>query len=279
MYNSLIALGAAVVAFALGFWAAGWIAGILPALLAFGVVWALLARRTGRQVQALQPKIMEAMQNQRFDEARAIVQGAMELGKWQFLVREQLEMMLGNFDYLEGAMAKMQRQITASQQHLAAARGHFEQACPKGWRGQLLGWQGRAMLACVLHRQGDNAGALEQLKTASMAQGALAGKPDPIFWGLYAWMLNEQHKRDEALQVVGKGLVDHPKAKGLLEMQEAFTNRKRPSMLVWGEAWYQFFPEAMAEDPKIIELARAQQARQQPGGGPRPPKTWPQPRR
>jgi hypothetical protein len=280
VYNTLAAAGIAVVAFVLGFLAAGWIAGIVPAILAFGIAWALLARRSMRAIQVLQPKLAEAMQQQQFDEARRLLEGALPVGKWQFLVTEQIHLQLGSIDYLQAAMLKMQRQITASQTALANARGHFVIASPARWWAGLLGWQGRAMLACVLYRQGDTAAGIEQLKLGAKAQGALVGKPDPMFWGLYAWMLNEAHKRDEALQVVAKGLQDHPKAKGLVEMQEAMSNRKRPSMMVWGESWYQFFPEAMADDPKVIELARAQaQRQQQQGHRPPPPRALPKPRR
>lgn len=272
MYNTLIALGAGLVAYLLGWLLAGWIAGFLPAILAISVVWALLARRSGQSLQALMTKAMEAMQNQKTDEARALLESGFALAKWQFLVEEQIHTQLGSIDYLEAAMLNLQRQPTTSKAALGRAREHFEKAAVGGWKSYLLGWQPRALFAVTLHRSGEPARALEVCATV-----AKTGRTDPLFWGLYVWLLLEAQKRDEALAAVGEGLKEHAKAQPLIEIQAALTNRKRPDMKVFGEAWYQFFPEEMVHDPKVIELARAQQERTQKKAPSQ--KTWPQPRR
>lgn len=271
MYNSLIALGIAILTFLLGYLVAGWIAGVLPALLALGLAWFLLARRTGQQLQPIMAQAQVLAQEQKLVEARQLIETAAPLGKWQFLVDEQLHTQLGALWYLEAVMAIMQQQKTAAKAPLEKAREHFEKAAPGGWRSYLLGWQPSAMLATVKYRQGDADGALKLLEAAS--SGA---RTEPVFWALYAWMLNEQKKRDEALVVLGRGLKAHEKNGPLGEMRDALANKKRPNMIVFGEAWYQFFPEAMRDDPKVIELAQAQQARQQRRQS---PKTWPAPRR
>lgn len=276
MYNSLIALGIALVTFLLGFLAAGWVAGILPALLAGGVAWALLARRTGRQLEPLMRLAGEQAQAQKLDEAKATLESALPLADWQFLVKEQVHTQLGSLAYLQAVMLIVQQQKTQAPPVLQKAREHFEIASPSGWRSYLLGWQPRAMLACVLHRQGDTEGAIKLCESA-----ARSPRTEAVFWGLYAWLLNEQKRRDEALVVLAQGLKEHAGSKPLTEMRDALSNKKRPEMIVFGEVWYQFFPEDMRYDPKVIELARAQQQRQFEGQqrrGP-PPKTWPQPRR
>lgn len=275
MYNTLIALGAAAVTYLLSSLVAGWIAGFLPAVLVLGIVWFLLARRTGQRVQAVMATAMEHAQAQRMDDARRVLTEAMPLGQWQYLVTEQIELQLGSLDYLEAAGLGLQKQVTASKAAFANAKAHFEVAAKGGWRRLLLGWQPTAMLACSLHREGRSDDALKLLATAS------TGRTDPVFWGLYAWMLNENRRRDEALQVLGRGLKEHAKSPPLLTMQEALSNKKRPDMMPFGEQWYAFFPEDMRNDPKVIELAKAQQARQQAQAPRRPPpgKTWPQPRR
>jgi len=259
MYNLLIAIGSAIVAFFLGFLAAGWIAGFVPALLALVVVYALLARRTGRQVEAIFAKVIEPMQAGRMDEVRAILQSALPLGKWQFLVAEQVNSQLGQLDYMEGVGLKMGRQITASNERLARARPLLEKAWSRDWRA-------KATLALIHHREHRVEEALSCLKGVESS-----GKSETLYWAVYAWILNEAKRRDEALQVLGKGLKELPKSKGLLALQEALSNRKRPPMAELGEAWYAFVPEDIPQE-KREEMARARM-------GQRSPKTFPMPRR
>lgn len=275
MYNFLIAQGIAVVAFLLGLWAGGWVAGLVPALFAFTLAFFLLMRRSGRQLQPLLMQAQAEAQNQQFDAARATLRTALPLGKWQFLVEEQVHMQLGALDYLQAVMLTMQRQQGAAAAPLQSAREHLEKASPSGWRSWLLGWQPRAMLACVRWRQGDQDGAVKLL-----ADTAGAPRTEPVFWALYAWMLNELKRREEALGVLATGLKNHANNGPLTEMRDALANKKRPKMIAFGEGWYQFFPEAMADDPKVIELARAQQERQlQQQRRPANNYSWPQPRR
>src|SRR5687768_15299405 len=109
MYNTLIALGAALVAYVLGYLVAGWAAGFIPALLALVVVWAVLARRSGKQLEAIFLRAMAALQAGKFDEGRAILETALPLGKWQILVTEQVHGQIGAVDYLQAVGLQVQR--------------------------------------------------------------------------------------------------------------------------------------------------------------------------
>ena len=100
MYNTLIALGVAVATYVLSSLLAGWIAGFIPAILVGGIVWFLLARRSGQQVQAVMAQAMAHAQAQQMDDARRVLTEALPLGRWQFLVTEQIELQLGSLDYL-----------------------------------------------------------------------------------------------------------------------------------------------------------------------------------
>lgn len=269
MLNLLIAAGAAVVAYGLGAWLAGWIAGFIPAILAFFVVAWVLGSRTGKRVQAIVAQAAVPMQAGNLDETRRILESALPLGRWQILVEEPIRMQLGMVDYVDGVRLKLERQPTASKERLARARTHLEAAIPTGWKASLLrDWRAPLVLACLHYRE-------ERLDDALKVLTAAKGhaKSEPIYWGIWAWILNEKHRREEALQVLGEGLQGSPKSEGLREMQEALSNKKRPSHKVWGDAWYNYFPEDIAKDQeKVIELQRAMAQR-------RPPKTWPQPRR
>lgn len=259
MYNILIAVGAAIVAFILGFLASGWIAGIVPALLAFAVVWFLLARRTGKQLEEAVKVAMAAMQTGKVDEARALLEAALPLGKWQILVAEQIHGQIGALDYIQAVGLHVQRNHGGAKAKFDTARGHLEKAWSRDWRA-------KALLAAVHHRQGRPDDAVAVLEKAS---GAASG--EALFWGLYAFVYNEQKKRDDALKVIGRGLGANKENKALKELQEAMSNKKRPDFKVLGEGWFQFFPEDIPRE-KIMEMQGIQQkARAQ--------MTWPQPRR
>ncbi len=264
MYNLLIAGGAAVVAFAIGFFAAGWIAGIVPAVIALVAVWFLLARRTGKKVEAIAMSAMAQLQAGNMAGARELLRGALPLGKWQVLVKAQIHAQLGAVDYLEGCSMLMQRQITASKSKFTDAKAELEKSWSRDWRS-------RTLLACVYHRENNTDQAV-----AVLAKAESVGSSESMFWAVWAYILNEAKRRDEALKVVGRGLVALPKQAGLVAIQEALSNRKRPDFKVFGESWYQFFPEHIPQEV-LIEQARA--AGKLPQAANRSPKTWPQPRR
>lgn len=260
MYNLLIAIGSAIVAFFLGFFVSGWIAGFVPALLALVGVYLLLARRTQHQLEARLAGVMPAMQAGKLDDVRATLRACLPLGRWQFLVTSQIESQLGQVDYLDAIRLKMMKQAQNAQARFADARSHLEKAWSRDWRAQ-------AVLAAIHQREGrvDDA-----LKVLVAAKGP--AKAEAIFWALYAWTLNEARRRDEALQVLGEGLKANPKSKGLLGMQDALSNKRRPVMSEFGEAWYTFFPEDIPRE-QMMEMAQQQSPAR------RSPKAYPMPRR
>lgn len=260
MYNLLIAGGAAIVAYAIGAAAAGWLAGFIPALLALGGVWFYLARRTGKQVEALFQQAMGLLQAGKFDEARALLETGFPLGKWQILVKEQIHAQLGAIDYLQGVGASVQKKATEAKAKFASARENLEKAWSRDWRA-------KATLAVVHHRESRPDDAVKVLEAASGA-----GATEPLFWGIYSYVLNEAKKREEALKVVGRGLESNKDSKPLKAIQEALANKKRPDMKVFGDVWFQFFPEDIPRE-KLMEMHGIN-----PQQAPRPQKGWPAPR-
>ncbi len=261
MYNLLLAGGAGVAAYVVGFFVSDWIAGILPALLAFGVAYFFLARRTGRQVEAVFQRVMATLQAGKLDEGRGMLEAAMPLGKWQVLVTQQIHSQLGALDYLQAVGHTVQKQASQAKIRFASARAHLEKAWSRDWRAQ-------ATLAALHHREGRPDDAVKVLEKASGA-----GKTEPLFWALYTFVLNEARRRDEALQVVGRGVRELKDSKPLKEIQDALANKRRPSMRVVGEGWYSFFPEDIPQE----QLAQMQG--QTAPKKPRPQMTYPQPRR
>jgi hypothetical protein len=169
---------------------------------------------------------------------------ALPLAKWQILVGAQIESQLGALSYLEASSLLMQKQITASKAKFEEAKGHLRQAWSRDWRG-------RTLLACVHHRENN---VDEALKVLAAAESSASN--EAIFFGVWGYVLNEARRRDEALQVVARGLQGSPKSEGLRSVQEAMANRRRPDFKAFGEAWYQFFPEQIPQEV-LIEQARA----------------------
>lgn len=265
MYNLLLAGAASLVAFVIGFFAAGWVAGIVPALAAFAGAWFFLARRTGKQVEAAAMAAMAQFQAGNMNGARELLRAALPLGKWQIFVEPQLHGQLGVIDYLEACSLVMQRQPTASKPKFADAKAELEQSWSRDWRS-------RTYLACVYHRENNTDQAVKVFTDAESV-----GSSEALFWAVWAYVLNEAKRREEALKVLGRALAALPKHAGLLAVQEAMTNRKRPDFKVFGEPWYQFFPEHIPQEV-LIEQARA--AGKLPAAAAnRSQMTWPQPRR
>lgn len=253
MYNLLIAGLVALVAYGAGFWAAGWIAGFVPALLAFGGAWYLLGRRTGKAVEGYFKTAMEQLQAGNMPAAREALRAALPFGKWQILLESQIHAQLGAIDYLEACSCIMQRKITESKSKFTDAKVELE----KG-----VDWRSRTLLACIYQRENNTDEAVKVLREVEVGRSASRWLPgnsaqnEVLFWAVWAYTLNEAKRREEALQVVGRGLTANPKHAGLLAIQEAMSNRKRPDFKVFGEAWYQFFPEQIPQEV-LIEQARA----------------------
>ncbi len=244
MYNLLISLGLGAALFVLGWLVAGtWVAGFIPALIGTGVAYFLLARRTGKQLEALLGEAMVEFNAGNIDKGRDIVKSGFELGKWQFLVSQQLHAQLGALSYM--------------QQDFKTARVHLEQAWSRHWQSQ-------AMLAALDHRSGKHKDALERMDKAKSAGGK-----DACFWGLYVWYAYSAKDNDLALKVVNEGLKQVEGSQGLKQLADVIRNGRRLKtnlFRAFQPTWYQFFPEHMPRK-MLMEMAKAQGHGQQPRKG------------
>ena len=282
MYNLLLGLGAAALAFLIGYLAAGWVAGLVPAVLAFGIVYFLLARRSMRAFEAIAKDAMSRVQTGNADGARAHLLTALPLRKWQFLIEPQVHGQVGQLDYMQAVGLVMQRQLTAADAKFAEAVTSLEKSWSRDWRS-------RAMLGVVHARKGRTDEAIAVFEAATGGGGS-----EPLYWGQYAWALSEAKRRDQALAVIGRGLAELKGNKSLVAVQEALSNRKRPDFgAAFGETWYQLFPDQMSQE-QLAALYEQTTGKKVPAGarfgapgpgekaanGPiRPPKTFPMPRR
>lgn len=237
MYNLLIALGIGLVGFIAGWLATGsLIAGILPLLLASGVAYFLLARRSGRQLEAIFLRASAALEAQKIDEARAIFDEGFALDKWQFLIGAQIHAQLGSIDYL--------------QRNYKEARPHLE----KAW---VRHWPAVAMLAVMDFRDKKFAEALARFEKAEGPGGG-----DALFWGLYIWVAAESGDKERALRIADQALKKHGSSEGLKDMADALRNQKRLKFRAFGQTWYQFFPEHISQR-EMLEFAQQLKAKGQ----------------
>lgn len=243
MYNLLISIAVGIVLFVVtGLIGGNWLAGIIPALLGLGIVYFLLARRSGQQLQAIMERAMAefqaleghpqprtqreanklmALQKEKIAKGRAIMEEGFKLSRWQFLVDQQIHAQIGAIEYM--------------QQNYDTAREHLEKAWSRHWQAQ-------AMLACMDFRDKKIDEALTRMEGADGAGGS-----DALFWGIYAWIACKGGQRDRALSVLSAGIKKHEGSAALKGMQKALANKKPVRMDAFAPGWYQFFPEDMPQ--------------------------------
>jgi len=231
MYNLAISIAIGVAFFVTGWLAVGnWVAGFAPAVLALSISYVLLARRTGKQLEALMQDSLKEFQAGRVEKGRRKLQAGYALGRWQFLVDAQVHAQIGTIDYM--------------QRNWREARKHLEKSWSRHWMAQ-------ALLATIDFREKKTEAALERMEKLKGPGGK-----DPVFWGLYAHMLLRTGERDKALSVLNKGLEKNGASEALKGMADAVRNRKKVKMKAFAPAWYQFFPEDMPRSMMMQGQAR-----------------------
>ena len=246
MYNLLISLMAGALAFLGGLLYVDLVAGIIPGTLVLFITYFMLARRTGRKLQALMELAMAEFQNQRLERGRKLIESGFALGRWQFMVNGQLHSQLGAISYM--------------QRDFKTARTHLSQAWTRNWQAQ-------AMLSCIDYREKNHEKAVSRMEKAKGG-----GKKDPLYWGIYAFLVKEGGDGSAALQIIGEGLGKHANSDALKAQDHAYRNKKKFKPKVFAPSWYQFFPEQM---PRSMQMAYGEAQHGQRRGG----YSFPQPRR
>ena len=116
----------------------------------------------------------------------------------------------------------------------------FNKAQPFLQRSASFGhWMGGAMLGVIYYKKKDHTRMRQTFEVVTKR-----GKKQSLAWTLYAYLLNQIGARDEAMQVLSKGLKatkEDPKVKeALLALQN---NKKIKMRNLYKEQWYQFHLE------------------------------------
>jgi tetratricopeptide (TPR) repeat protein len=228
MINLVVSLAAGIVVGVLvkvlGF---SLIAGIVPGTVVFLGLYVVLARRTFTQLQAIVTQVQAELstmnankkeQQAKTEKALKMLEGALALGRWQFLVEGEIHGQIGMLKYLfkdlEGAMASFQK---------TSARNYFA----------------RAMQACIFFQKKDFTSMEKSFEVA-----VDAGKKESLMWAAYAWCLTQNKESEKAIKVLARGVEQNPSDEKLKKALTALQNDKRLKMSAWEPMWWQLGLEA-----------------------------------
>ena len=223
MINLLLSLAAGIVVVILvklfGF---SLLAGIIPGTVVFLAILVVLGRRSFTQLQAVvqvvQAELSSMTPNKKEQAAKAdkaikMLEAALPLGKWQFLVEGEIHGQIGMIKHLfkdyDGALAAFQK---------SSGRNYFA----------------KAMQAAIYFQKKDFAAMTESFEAA-----VKHGNKESLMWAAYAWCLIQNKQDDQALKVLSRGVEANPSDEKLKKALSALQNDKRLKMSPWEPMWWQ----------------------------------------
>jgi tetratricopeptide (TPR) repeat protein len=204
-------------------------AGVIPGTIAFLGTFIVLGRRTYNQIQKVmgdvQNELQSIPQNAKERERKArvekvvkMLEAALPLGKWQFLVEAQIWGQIGSLKYLF--------------EDYDGAQAAFAKSSP---RDSYV----RAMQGALAYKKKDSAA-----MTAAFEDAVNHGKKDGMMWAAYAWCLLQLKEKDKALKVLARAVEENPNDEKLKSALTAVQNDKRLKMGPWEPAWFNLRLEA-----------------------------------
>lgn len=223
MINLLLSLAAGIAVVVLvkvfGF---SLLAGIIPGTIVFLGILVVLGRRSFTQLQAVvqgvQAELSSMTPNKKEQAAKAdkaikMLEAALPLGKWQFLVEGEIHGQIGMIKHLfkdyDGALAAFKK---------ASGRNYFA----------------KAMQAAIYFQKKDYAAMREAFEAA-----VKHGNKESLMWAAYAWCLVQNKQDDQALKVLSRGVEANPSDEKLKKALSALQNDKRLKMSPWEPMWWQ----------------------------------------
>lgn len=215
-------------------------AGVIPGTIVFLGAFVVLGRRTFNQIQKLMGEVQNELQSippnakerkVRVEKVVKMLEAALPLGRWQFLVEGQIWGQIGSlkylFDDMDGAQAAFAK---------ANSRDYYV----------------RAMQGALAYKKKDTAG-----MTAAFEDAVKHGKKEGLMWATYAWCLMQLKEKDKALKVLARAVEENPNDDKLKGALTALQNDKRLKMSPWEPAWWQMKLEAPpAQQPMFIGQGR-----------------------
>ena len=222
MINLLLSLAAGVLGFLLFFLTgiAHAVGSIFPGVVAAIVTYILLARRTGKQLEAAMGVAQKEMMARRPERAVQALQDAFALARWQFGIASSLHANIGVLLYV-------QKKFDEAEPHLR-----------KGAATMIKLWLAQAMLAAILYRRKQYP-EMEKIFEAAMR----SNKSETLLYGVYAWCESQRGEKKKAIEILQKGVGQNPSDEKLKTLLGRAQNDKRLKLDGWGEQWWQFWLE------------------------------------
>ena len=286
MRNLLISVVIGVVSYAIGHYFGGsWLTGIPTGILGFIIPFFLLIRSSLNKLQDISQRAMNTVQEgqtsqdplkmmKALEDGLKIFEGGLSLTKEQYLMKEIVYAQMGALCYQGGSLQMqlrmseemknnrvgMTRHETKAKQLFERAREYLSVAHAKDWVLTLIrNWQGPGMLAAMEFRDGNKEGALSRISKCKSV-----GKSDPLFWGVYAWMLHENGQLSDALIAANEGLGKNEHSQPLKRMIDSISNKKNIDTQAFGMLWFSIFPEQLTVS---IAMKLQQEAQEQGTAG------------
>jgi tetratricopeptide (TPR) repeat protein len=223
MINLLVSLAAGVVvAIIVKLFGFSLVAGIVPGTVVFLALLVVMGRRSFTQlqvvIQAVQAELSSMNANKKEQQAKAdkaikMLEAALPLGKWQFLIEAEIYGQIGMIKHLfkdfDGALAAFQK---------SSQRNYFAKA-----------------MQAAIYFQKKNFDAMK----VSFEDAVKHGNKESLMWAAYAWCLIQNKQSDDALRVLSRGVEQNPSDEKLKKALTALQNDKRLKMSPWEPMWWQ----------------------------------------
>ena len=222
MINLLLSLAAGAAGFLLFFvpGIAHALGSVLPGVAAAVGTYVLLARRSGKQLEAVMGAAQKEMMARKPERAVEALQQAFALARWQFGVASSLHANIGVLLYV-------QKKFDEAEPHLRASTGTLMRL-----------WQAQAMLAAILYRKKQ----YEEME--KVFDRALSGsKTETLLYAVYAWCEHQRGEKKKAIELLTRGTDENKSDEKLKALLQRAQNDKRLKLDGWGEQWWQFWLE------------------------------------
>lgn len=207
--------------------------GVPAGLISGGALFIWLGRRVQNELEAIFAKAGELLKKQQWDPAIEVMKSAYRLAPRQFLVKGTIDGQIGMVQYLRKKNDEAEPLLrTASPQHYIA----------------------KAMLGILLWKRGDTKQARQTFELALKS-----GKKESLLYAVYAYMLNELHDREKAIEILNRGLGVCKGDERLENNRNLLQNKKAMKMKLYGEQWYQFLlerPMIRQEPPPFARMSK-----------------------
>jgi predicted Zn-dependent protease len=191
--------------------------GVLPATVVLVLTYVLLAKKHGKAVEKLVPLAMAEVKQQRVDNAVRLLQGAYGSAKWVFLMRSQIDGLIGQLHYMQK---------------------NFEEARPMLEKAMGRDSVSKGMLAAYWFRKHKPEESFKVLDNA-----IASNKKDAMLYGMKAWFKVRLKDRDGARSVLTTGKKNTKGNAVITENLVRLQNGEDLRMWEFGEHWWNFHLE------------------------------------